>query len=39
MRWTVTDVTNGKQVSLAVQSPTANGNRTDQFTSIIACVR
>jgi prepilin-type N-terminal cleavage/methylation domain-containing protein len=39
MTWTVSDVTNGKQLALAVQSPTASGNRTDTFTSIITCVR
>src|SRR6185503_15966160 len=38
VRWTVTDVTNGKQVVIVVTSPTARGNKTDTFTSIISCV-
>ena len=36
--WTVTAVTNGKQVAVTVTSPTTRGSKTDNFTTILSCV-
>jgi len=35
--WTVTAVTNGKQIGVTVTYPTTKGSHTDTFTSIISC--
>lgn len=39
LSWTVTTVGTGRQVTIAVTTPTARGPRTDNFTSWITCLR
>lgn len=36
--WTVSDIANGKQVTVIVTSPTARGARADTTTAVVGCV-